>query len=93
MKQFWLFHLFVNTQRYPNSECCDSQKVREDFLIQIFIYLFQVHRISQLMNDNSEVKRQNVQHIPVTCESPLDKRLSSMPAEDVEHQNMSYSGR
>ncbi|XP_023247057.1 patronin isoform X2 [Copidosoma floridanum] len=49
-----------------------------------------VHRISQLMNDSSDVKRQNMHHMPMSCESPLDKKMNSMPPEDLEPQNMSY---
>ncbi|KAJ8672893.1 hypothetical protein QAD02_004154, partial [Eretmocerus hayati] len=47
-----------------------------------------VHRISQMMNDSSDMQRQNMHH--VSCESPLDKRLSSMPIEDSGQHNKSY---
>jgi hypothetical protein len=44
------------------------------------------------MNDSSDVKRQNMHHIPLSCESPLEKRLSSIPIEELGSQNMSYLG-
>ncbi|XP_011501000.1 PREDICTED: patronin isoform X3 [Ceratosolen solmsi marchali] len=50
-----------------------------------------VHRISQLMSDGSDTKRQNVHHMPLACESILEKRLSSMPLEELGPQNISYS--
>ena len=45
------------------------------------------------MNDSSDTKRQNMHHMPMSCDSPLENRLSSMPPEELEHQNMSYLGK
>lgn len=45
------------------------------------------------MSDSPDVKRQNMHHMPMSCESPLEKRLSSMPPEELEPQNMSYLGK
>lgn len=44
------------------------------------------------MGDSPDAKRQNMHHMPMSCESPLEKRLSSMPPEEIEPQNMSYLG-
>ncbi|XP_048508203.1 patronin isoform X10 [Athalia rosae] len=59
-----------------------------------------VHRISQLMSDNVEPKRPTVHHIPITCESPTEKRQAPVmhtpvPApsvDDMEPQNISFIG-
>ena len=45
------------------------------------------------MSDSSDVKRQNPHHSTMTYESSMDKRLSSMPTENLEHQNISYLGK
>lgn len=45
------------------------------------------------MNDSTDVKRQNMHHMQqMGCENPLEKRLNSMPPEDLEPHNMSYLG-
>ncbi|CAB0032888.1 unnamed protein product [Trichogramma brassicae] len=49
-----------------------------------------VHRISQLMNDSVEVKRQSVHHISMQCENNSEKRLNSMHQQEVEPSNVSY---
>ncbi|KAK0179121.1 hypothetical protein PV327_007941 [Microctonus hyperodae] len=60
-----------------------------------------VHRISQLMGESPELKKPTVHHIPITCESPTDKRQSNatmhtpVPApsvDDMEPQNISFIG-
>ncbi|XP_043484313.1 patronin isoform X2 [Leptopilina heterotoma] len=59
-----------------------------------------VHRISQLMSDTPEIKRPTIHHVPITCESPTEKRQissvhSSVPAppvDDMEPQNISFIG-
>ena len=43
------------------------------------------------MNDSSEIKRYN--HSSLASESPVDKRLSSMPPDQIDSQNLSYSGK
>ncbi|XP_023316368.1 patronin isoform X4 [Trichogramma pretiosum] len=49
-----------------------------------------VHRISQLMNDSAEVKRQSVHHTSMQCENNSEKRLNSMHQQEVEPSNVSY---
>ncbi|XP_043271268.1 patronin isoform X3 [Venturia canescens] len=60
-----------------------------------------VHRISQLMNESPETKKPTVHHIPITCESPTEKRQinttlhTPVPApsvDDMEPQNISFIG-
>ncbi|XP_053593724.1 patronin isoform X4 [Microplitis demolitor] len=60
-----------------------------------------VHRISQLINESPETKKSTVHHVPITCESPTDKRQNNInihapvpapPADDMEPQNISFIG-
>ncbi|XP_033208972.1 patronin isoform X3 [Belonocnema kinseyi] len=59
-----------------------------------------VHRISQLMSENPEIKRPTVHHVPITCESPTEKRQTATmhtpvpapPVDDMEPQNISFIG-
>ncbi|XP_058802244.1 patronin isoform X4 [Phymastichus coffea] len=51
-----------------------------------------VHRLNQLMSDSPDVKRQSVHHIPMSHESPLEKRMNSMPPENLDSSNRSYLG-
>ncbi|XP_034944526.1 patronin isoform X3 [Chelonus insularis] len=60
-----------------------------------------VHRISQLMNESPEVRKPTVHHIPITCESPTEKRQNNTtihtpvpapPVDDMEPQNISFIG-
>lgn len=45
------------------------------------------------MNDSPEAKSVSARHyLPMSEPSPLEKRLSSMPPEDLEPQNISYLG-
>lgn len=67
---------------------------------KLYIF-FQVHRISQLINESPETKKSTVHHVPITCESPTDKRQNNInihapvpapPADDMEPQNISFIG-
>ncbi|XP_044012467.1 patronin isoform X14 [Aphidius gifuensis] len=61
-----------------------------------------VHRISQLINESPEVKKQSiVHHIPITCDNTIDKRhnnaqihtsVPAPPVDDMEPQNISFIG-
>ncbi|XP_063990128.1 patronin isoform X6 [Diachasmimorpha longicaudata] len=60
-----------------------------------------VHRISQLMGESPEPKKPIIHHIPMTCESPTEKRPSNAllhtpvpapPVDDMEPQNISFIG-
>ncbi|KAI4478252.1 hypothetical protein M0802_014567 [Mischocyttarus mexicanus] len=59
-----------------------------------------IHRISQLMSEGSESKRPTVHHIPITCESPTEKRqcatlhtpVPAPPVDDMKPQNISFIG-
>ncbi|XP_072763934.1 patronin isoform X3 [Anoplolepis gracilipes] len=59
-----------------------------------------VHRISQLISDSPEPKRSTVHHIPISCESPTEKRqvtalhtsVPAPPADDMKPQNISFIG-
>lgn len=65
-----------------------------------YILFFQVHRISQLISESPEPKRSNVHHIPISCESPTEKRQISAlhaavpapPVDDMKPQNISFIG-
>jgi hypothetical protein len=66
----------------------------------LFIPLFQVHRISQLISESPEPKRSSIHHIPISCESPTEKRQTATlhtpvpapPADDMKPQNISFIG-
>ena len=53
------------------------------------------------MSESSEIKRPTVHHVPITCESPTEKRQNSKihipvpapPVDDMEPQNISFIGR
>ncbi|XP_014473692.1 PREDICTED: patronin isoform X2 [Dinoponera quadriceps] len=59
-----------------------------------------VHRISQLISESPEPKRSTVHHIPISCESPTEKRqvtalhtpVPAPPADDMKPQNISFIG-
>ncbi|XP_043500828.1 patronin isoform X12 [Polistes fuscatus] len=59
-----------------------------------------IHRISQLMSESPESKRPTVHHIPITCESPTEKRqcatlhtpVPAPPVDDMKPQNISFIG-
>ncbi|XP_043681951.1 patronin isoform X3 [Vespula pensylvanica] len=59
-----------------------------------------IHRISQLMSESPESKRPTVHHIPMTCESPTEKRqcatlhtpVPAPPVDDMKPQNISFIG-
>ncbi|XP_077268254.1 calmodulin-regulated spectrin-associated protein patronin isoform X12 [Temnothorax americanus] len=59
-----------------------------------------VHRISQLISESPEPKRSIVHHIPISCESPTEKRqvttlhspVPAPPADDMKPQNISFIG-
>ncbi|KAG5346370.1 PTRO protein, partial [Acromyrmex charruanus] len=57
-----------------------------------------VHRISQLINESPEPKRSTVHHIPISCESPTEKRqalhtpVPAPPVDDMKPQNISFIG-
>ncbi|KAK2582397.1 hypothetical protein KPH14_004717 [Odynerus spinipes] len=59
-----------------------------------------IHRISQLMSESPEPKRPTVHHIPITCESPTEKRqcatlhapVPAPPVDDMKPQNISFIG-
>ncbi|XP_044587352.1 patronin isoform X3 [Cotesia glomerata] len=60
-----------------------------------------VHRISQLINESPETKKSTIHHVPITCESPTDKRQNNInihtpvpapPVDDMEPQNISFIG-
>ncbi|XP_043262535.1 patronin isoform X4 [Colletes gigas] len=59
-----------------------------------------VHRISQLMSESPEPKRPTVHHIPIKCESPIEKRqvtalhapVPAPPVDDMKPQNISFIG-
>ncbi|XP_020292949.1 patronin isoform X6 [Pseudomyrmex gracilis] len=59
-----------------------------------------VHRISQLISESPEPKRSIIHHIPISCESPTEKRQSTAlhtpvpapPADDMKPQNISFIG-
>jgi len=66
----------------------------------LFISLSQVHRISQLISESPEPKRSSIHHIPISCESPTEKRQAAAlhtpvpapPADDMKPQNISFIG-
>lgn len=53
------------------------------------------------MSENPEIKRPTVHHVPITCESPTEKRQSATmhtpvpapPVDDMEPQNISFIGK
>ncbi|XP_039307077.1 patronin isoform X3 [Solenopsis invicta] len=59
-----------------------------------------VHRISQLISESPEPKRSSVHHVPISCESPTEKRQATAlhtpvpapPADDMKPQNISFIG-
>ncbi|XP_011256822.1 patronin isoform X3 [Camponotus floridanus] len=59
-----------------------------------------IHRISQLISESPEPKRSTVHHIPISCESPTEKRqvtalhtpVPAPPADDMKPQNISFIG-
>lgn len=66
----------------------------------IIFCFFQVHRISQLISESPEPKRSTVHHIPISCESPTEKRqitalhtpVPAPPVDDMKPQNISFIG-
>ncbi|XP_012272704.1 patronin isoform X2 [Orussus abietinus] len=85
------------TSTYPSSSTIFSQTPPSSASPQ---HRNAVHRISQLMSESPEPKRPTVHHIPVTCESPTEKRQSTTlhtpvpapPVDDMEPQNISFIG-
>ncbi|XP_029167786.1 patronin-like isoform X3 [Nylanderia fulva] len=59
-----------------------------------------VHRISQLISESPEPKRSTAHHVPISCESPTEKRqvtalhtpVPAPPADDMKPQNISFIG-
>ncbi|KMQ97150.1 calmodulin-regulated spectrin-associated protein 1 [Lasius niger] len=57
-----------------------------------------VHRISQLISESPEPKRSTAHHIPISCDSPTEKRqvtalhtpVPAPPADDMKPQNISF---
>lgn len=80
-----------------SANCDDFQKLT----LTNVSFDFQVHRISQLMSESPEPKKPAIHHVPITCESPTDKRLNNAPlhtpvpappVDDMEPQNISFIG-
>ncbi|XP_043271274.1 patronin isoform X9 [Venturia canescens] len=86
-------HIMTQHQQQMHQQLQQLQSLSQQHL--------QVHRISQLMNESPETKKPTVHHIPITCESPTEKRQinttlhTPVPApsvDDMEPQNISFIG-